>query len=112
MGCGSSNYPHKILTGRREQLQTMRQKGGLSGFPKRSESEFDTFGVGHSDTSLSAALGMAMASAQKGEERKTVAVIGDGAMTGGAQPLRQLIMPPMWIRFTGSTKRQSDVHLT
>lgn len=80
---GHQTYPHKILTGRREQLQTMRQEGGLSGFPKRSESEFDTFGVGHSSTSLSAALGMAMASAQKGEERKTVAVIGDGAMTAG-----------------------------
>ena len=80
---GHQTYPHKILTGRREQLPTMRQEGGLSGFPKRSESEFDTFGVGHSSTSLSAALGMAMASAQKGEERKTVAVIGDGAMTAG-----------------------------
>ena len=80
---GHQTYPHKILTGRREQMQTMRHEGGLSGFPKRSESEYDTFGVGHSSTSLSAALGMAMASAQRGEERKTVAVIGDGAMTAG-----------------------------
>lgn len=80
---GHQTYPHKILTGRREQMQTMRHEDGLSGFPKRSESEYDTFGVGHSSTSLSAALGMAMASAQLGEERKTVAVIGDGAMTAG-----------------------------
>ena len=80
---GHQTYPHKILTGRREQMQTMRHEGGLSGFPKRSESEYDTFGVGHSSTSLSAALGMAMASSQQGEERKTVAVIGDGAMTAG-----------------------------
>ena len=80
---GHQTYPHKILTGRREQMQTMRHEGGLSGFPKRSESEYDTFGVGHSSTSLSAALGMAMASAQKGAQRKTVAVIGDGAMTAG-----------------------------
>ena len=80
---GHQTYPHKILTGRREQMLSMRQKDGLSGFPKRSESEFDTFGVGHSSTSISAALGMAMASDQLGEDRKTVAVIGDGAMTAG-----------------------------
>jgi len=80
---GHQTYPHKILTGRREQMLSMRQKDGLSGFPKRSESEFDAFGVGHSSTSISAALGMAMASDQLGEDRKTVAIIGDGAMTAG-----------------------------
>ena len=80
---GHQTYPHKILTGRREQTLSMRQKDGLSGFPKRSESEFDTFGVGHSSTSISAALGMAMASAQLEESRKTVAIMGDGAMTAG-----------------------------
>ncbi len=80
---GHQTYPHKILTGRRERMLTMRQKDGLSGFPKRSESEYDTFGVGHSSTSISAALGMAMGSAQLGRERKTVAVMGDGAMTAG-----------------------------
>ena len=80
---GHQTYPHKILTGRREQMLTMRQKDGLSGFPKRSESPFDTFGVGHSSTSISAALGMAMASSQLGEERRAVAIMGDGAMTAG-----------------------------
>ena len=80
---GHQTYPHKILTGRREQMMQMRQKDGPSGFPKRSESEYDSFGVGHSSTSISAALGMAMASNQMGIERKTVAVIGDGAMTAG-----------------------------
>ena len=80
---GHQTYPHKILTGRREQMLSMRQKDGLSGFPKRSESEYDTFGVGHSSTSISAALGMAMASNQLGEERRTVAIMGDGAMTAG-----------------------------
>ena len=80
---GHQTYPHKILTGRREQMTQMRQKDGPSGFPKRSESEYDSFGVGHSSTSISAALGMAMASNQLGIERKTVAVIGDGAMTAG-----------------------------
>ena len=80
---GHQTYPHKILTGRREQMLSMRQKDGLSGFPKRSESEFDTFGVGHSSTSISAALGMAMASSQLGEERRAVAIMGDGAMTAG-----------------------------
>ncbi|SDJ95402.1 1-deoxy-D-xylulose-5-phosphate synthase [Microbulbifer yueqingensis] len=77
---GHQTYPHKILTGRREQMLTMRQEGGLSGFPKRSESPYDTFGVGHSSTSISAALGMALGSP---DERKVVAVIGDGAMTAG-----------------------------
>jgi 1-deoxy-D-xylulose-5-phosphate synthase len=80
---GHQTYPHKILTGRREQMTQMRQKEGPSGFPKRSESEYDSFGVGHSSTSISAALGMAMASNQLGADRKTVAVIGDGAMTAG-----------------------------
>lgn len=81
---GHQAYGHKILTGRRKLFHTNRKYGGLSGFPKRSESEYDTFGVGHSSTSISAALGMAIASAYKGEtERKHIAVIGDGAMTAG-----------------------------
>ncbi len=81
---GHQAYGHKILTGRREQFHTNRVLGGLSGFPKRSESEYDSFGVGHSSTSISAALGMAVASAYKGEQdRQHVAVIGDGALTGG-----------------------------
>ncbi|GLS27800.1 1-deoxy-D-xylulose-5-phosphate synthase [Marinibactrum halimedae] len=80
---GHQTYPHKILTGRRESMHSMRQFGGLSGFPKRSESEFDTFGVGHSSTSISAALGMAIGSAMGEINRETVAVIGDGAMTAG-----------------------------
>lgn len=85
---GHQAYPHKILTGRREAMQTLKQLGGLSGFPKRSESEYDTFGTGHSSTSISAALGMALASRAKGEHlgshrRRHVAVIGDGAMSAG-----------------------------
>ncbi|MED6301660.1 MAG: 1-deoxy-D-xylulose-5-phosphate synthase [Pseudomonadota bacterium] len=80
---GHQCYPHKVLTGRRDRMGSMRQKGGLSGFPKRSESEFDTFGVGHSSTSISAAMGMALAARQQGINRKIVAVIGDGAITGG-----------------------------
>ncbi|MCU7936788.1 MAG: 1-deoxy-D-xylulose-5-phosphate synthase [Candidatus Thiodiazotropha sp. (ex Dulcina madagascariensis)] len=80
---GHQAYPHKILTGRRDGMGGLRQKGGLSGFPKRSESEFDTFGTGHSSTSIGAALGMAVAAKQKGENRKVVAVIGDGAMGAG-----------------------------
>ena len=80
---GHQCYPHKVLTGRRDRMGSMRQKGGLSGFPKRSESEFDTFGVGHSSTSISAAMGMALAARQQGVDRKVVAVIGDGAITGG-----------------------------
>lgn len=80
---GHQSYPHKILTGRREQMTSMRQLGGLAGFPKRSESHYDTFGVGHSSTSISAALGMALAARQQGIDRKVVAVIGDGAMTAG-----------------------------
>src|SRR5574343_297269 len=81
---GHQAYGHKILTGRRDRFHTNRLKGGISGFPKRSESEFDTFGVGHSSTSISAALGMAVASKYKGEkDRHHIAVIGDGAMTAG-----------------------------
>lgn len=80
---GHQAYGHKILTGRRDQFPTNRKYNGLSGFPKRSESEFDTFGVGHSSTSISAALGMAMAAKIKGEDRKSVAIIGDGALTAG-----------------------------
>lgn len=80
---GHQAYPHKILTGRRDQLHTIRQKGGLSGFLKRSESTFDDFGAGHATTSISAALGMAAARDQLKEDYKVVAVIGDGAMTGG-----------------------------
>ncbi len=80
---GHQAYGHKILTGRRESFHTNRKYKGLSGFPKRSESEYDTFGVGHSSTSISAALGMAEASRQQNEEKQHIAVIGDGAMTGG-----------------------------
>src|SRR6266568_1888756 len=81
---GHQAYGHKILTGRRKVFQTNRVYKGISGFPKRSESEYDTFGVGHSSTSIGAALGMAVASAYKGEKtRQHIAVIGDGAMTGG-----------------------------
>ena len=80
---GHQTYPHKILTGRREKMSTLRQRHGLSGFPRRCESEFDSFGTAHSSTSISAALGMAMAAHQKGESRHSIAVIGDGAMTAG-----------------------------
>ena len=80
---GHQTYPHKILTGRRERMPTLRQFGGLSGFPRRDESEYDTFGTAHSSTSISAALGMAVAARQKGESRHSIAVIGDGAMTAG-----------------------------
>jgi len=80
---GHQAYPHKILTGRRERMARMRQKGGLSGFPKRTESPYDTFGVGHSSTSISAALGMSIAARQKGESRQVIAVIGDGALGAG-----------------------------
>jgi 1-deoxy-D-xylulose-5-phosphate synthase len=80
---GHQTYPHKILTGRREQMGTLRQRHGLSGFPRRDESEYDAFGTAHSSTSISAALGMAIAAQQKGEQRHAVAVIGDGAMTAG-----------------------------
>ena len=80
---GHQTYAHKILTGRRAGMTRLRMHGGISGFPKRSESPYDTFGVGHSSTSISAALGMAVAARQKGEERRAVAIIGDGAMTAG-----------------------------
>ncbi|MWV16301.1 1-deoxy-D-xylulose-5-phosphate synthase [Pseudomonas sp. L-22-4S-12] len=80
---GHQAYPHKILTGRRERMSTLRQKDGLAAFPRRSESEYDTFGVGHSSTSISAALGMAIAAKLQGSRRKSVAVIGDGALTAG-----------------------------
>ena len=80
---GHQTYPHKVLTGRREALSTIRHMGGISGFPRRDESEYDTFGTGHSSTSISAAHGMAMAAKIKGEDRKAVAIIGDGAMTAG-----------------------------
>lgn len=80
---GHQAYPHKILTGRRERMSTLRQKDGLAAFPRRSESEYDTFGVGHSSTSIGAALGMALAARLTGSGRKSVAVIGDGALTAG-----------------------------
>ena len=80
---GHQCYPHKILTGRRDRIHTVKQKDGVAPFPKREESEYDTFGVGHSSTSISAALGMAIANARAGNPRKVVAVIGDGAMTAG-----------------------------
>ncbi|SBV36477.1 1-deoxyxylulose-5-phosphate synthase, thiamine-requiring, FAD-requiring [uncultured Stenotrophomonas sp.] len=80
---GHQTYPHKILTGRRDSIHTVKQKDGVAPFPKREESEYDTFGVGHSSTSISAALGMAIARQRQGDVRKVVAVIGDGAMTAG-----------------------------
>nr|MDQ3959680.1 thiamine pyrophosphate-dependent enzyme [Pseudomonadota bacterium] len=80
---GHQAYPHKILTGRRDRLHTIRQWNGLAPFPKRDESPYDSFGVGHSSTSISAALGMAIAAKHTGNRRKIVAIIGDGGMTGG-----------------------------
>ncbi|AKR42535.1 1-deoxy-D-xylulose-5-phosphate synthase [Methylophilus sp. TWE2] len=80
---GHQTYPHKILTGRREAMANLRKAGGIAGFPKREESEFDTFGTGHSSTSISAALGMAVAAKAQGSNRRSVAIIGDGAMTAG-----------------------------
>jgi 1-deoxy-D-xylulose-5-phosphate synthase len=80
---GHQAYPHKVLTGRRDLLRTIKQRRGLAPFPSRSESEFDTFGVGHSSTSISAALGMAIGAAARGDKRRVVAVIGDGAMSAG-----------------------------
>ena len=80
---GHQAYPHKILTGRRESIRRLRQPGGLYGFTKRSESEFDPFGAAHSSTSISAGLGMAVARELQGEKRNVISVIGDGAMTGG-----------------------------
>src|SRR2546426_8079328 len=80
---GHQAYPHKILTGRRDRIRTIRQGGGLSGFTKRSESEYDPFGAAHSSTSISSGLGMAVARDFKGEKRNVIAVIGDGAMSAG-----------------------------
>jgi 1-deoxy-D-xylulose-5-phosphate synthase len=80
---GHQTYPHKILTGRRDQMHSLRQQGGISGFPRRDESQYDTFGTAHSSTSISAALGMALGAKAKGEDRHAIAVIGDGAMTAG-----------------------------
>ena len=80
---GHQTYPHKILTGRRDSIHTVKQKDGVAPFPKREESDYDTFGVGHSSTSISAALGMAVAAQRLGQDRHVVAVIGDGAMTAG-----------------------------
>jgi 1-deoxy-D-xylulose-5-phosphate synthase len=80
---GHQAYPHKVLTGRRDRLHTIKQDGGLAPFPTRAESEYDTFGVGHSSTSISAALGMAVAAARAGDQRRVVAIIGDGALTAG-----------------------------
>jgi 1-deoxy-D-xylulose-5-phosphate synthase len=80
---GHQSYPHKILTGRRDQMASMRKKDGLAGFPKRGESDYDTFGVGHSSTSISAALGMALAAKKQKSNRHVAAIIGDGAMTAG-----------------------------
>src|SRR5918912_694838 len=78
---GHQTYPHKILTGRRDQMHTLRQLNGISGFPRRVESEYDTFGTAHSSTSISAALGMALAAKIKGEARHAIAVIGDGSIS-------------------------------
>lgn len=80
---GHQSYTHKILTGRREQISTIRTQGGLSGYPNRSESKYDPFNTGHSSTSISAALGIASAKALRGEDGHTIAIIGDGALTGG-----------------------------
>lgn len=80
---GHQTYPHKILTGRREAMAGLRKEGGIAGFPRRAESEYDAFGAGHSSTSISAALGMAVAAQQTGSDRRSVAIIGDGAMTAG-----------------------------
>ncbi len=94
---GHQTYPHKVLTGRRDRMGSLRQLGGLSGFPRRDESEYDTFGTAHSSTSISAALGMAIAAQQKKEDRHAVAIIGDGAMTAGMafEALNNAGMPHM-----------------
>ena len=80
---GHQTYPHKILTNRKKQLGTIRKLGGLAPFPKRCESEYDTFGVGHSSTAISAATGMSLASKQQANKRKVIAIVGDGGMTAG-----------------------------
>ena len=84
---GHQTYPHKILTGRRERMSSLRQLGGLSGFPRREESEYDTFGTAHSSTSISAALGMALAAKQKGEERRAVAIIAGTHTVSALSPV-------------------------
>ncbi len=108
---GHQAYPHKVLTGRRDRLHSIKQRDGLAPFPTRSESPYDAFGVGHSSTSVSAALGMAIAAELHGEQRRAVAVIGDGAMSAGhglrgAQPRRQPADQP-----AGGTERQRHVDL-
>src|SRR5258706_5273931 len=80
---GNQTYGHKILTGRREAMKRLRQKGGIAGFPRREESRYDTFGTAHSSTSISAAIGMAVAAKRQGQDHRVIAVIGDGAMTAG-----------------------------
>ena len=94
---GHQTYPHKILTGRRDRIRSVKQKDGVAPFPKREESEYDTFGVGHSSTSISAALGMAIANARAGNGRKVVAVIGDGAMTAG-MAWKRSTTPAAWTK--------------
>ena len=96
---GHQTYPHKILTGRRDRMSTLRQLGGLSGFPQRAESEYDTFGTAHSSTSISAALGMAMAAKIKGDKRYSVAVIGDGALTAGMAFEAMNLILRKWLKF-------------
>ena len=92
---GHQVYPHKILTGRRDRIRTLRQGGGLSGFTKRSESEYDPFGAAHASTSISSALGFSVARDLQGRDNKVVAVIGDGAMTGG-MAFRGSTTPARW----------------
>ena len=88
---GHQAYPHKILTGRRDRIRTIRQGGGLSGFTKRSESEYDPFGAAHASTSISSALGMAVARDLRGERRNVIAVIGDSAMSGGRSDRKSVV---------------------
>ena len=94
---GHQAYPHKILTGRRNRINSLRQKNGLSGFTKRSESEFDPFGAGHSSTSISAGLGMAIASHLQGETRNVISVIGDGAMSAGMAYEARIMLGPQTV---------------
>ena len=93
---GHQAYAHKLLTGRQAEFEHIRQKGGISGFPKRYESEYDSFGVGHASTALSAALGMAIARDQKKENSKVIAIVGDGCLTGG--PMKPCKTPGCWLR--------------
>jgi 1-deoxy-D-xylulose-5-phosphate synthase len=92
---GHQTYPHKILTGRAESIHTVKQKGGVAPFPRREESPYDTFGVGHSSTSISAALGMAVAAERQGDDRKVVAVIGDGAISWSSSTTTRCRFPRM-----------------